>query len=165
MTLLQARFSHQTGMPAGKEMLAAVEKAKEIGAEVIFIDQDIRLTLHRVNELMPWRERVWLTFQLLLSLLPLRRGVRLEEFTEEQVVSQLLEGFKRLSPTTYRVLIDERDAFMSSRLLPLLESGKNVVCVVGAGHVPGIGRHLEEALRAWRREVWWETKVEFDSSW
>jgi pheromone shutdown-related protein TraB len=165
MSLLQTKFSHQTGMPAGKEMLVAVEKAREVGADVRFIDQDIRLTLHRVNELMPFREKCWLMFQMLLSLFPFHRGPKLEKLTEEQVVDYLLKGFKQLSPTAYRVLIEERDSYMTSELIPLLESGKKVVCVVGAGHIPGLARRLEEALKRLEAEVWWKAEVGFETGW
>lgn len=162
MGLLQTKFSRQTGMPAGEEMMVAIGKAKEVGAEIKLIDQDIRVTLDRMNELMPLRERVWLMFQMLLSILPSWKKVKLEELTEEQVVNYLIQGFRKLSPTTYRVLIEERDDYMTSKLVPLLESGKRAVCVVGAGHVPGIDRRLEEALREMKAKIWWGTKIEYE---
>ena len=136
--LLQNKFSRQTGMPAGEEMLVAIKHAREIGARIELIDRDIRLTFQRLIDLMPWRERLRLFAELLIGLLPIGKPVKLERLTDEQVVNYLLEDLKRASPTIYEVLIQERDAHMASKLAMLLSESKKVVCVVGAGHVPGI---------------------------
>lgn len=161
MTLLQEKFSNQTGMPAGNEMAVAIERAMATGAKVELIDQDIRVTMNQINETMPLSEKLMLMVQIMLSLLPTRKHVNLERLTEEQVVKDLLDGFKRLSPTSYRVLIEERNAYMASKVFPLLKSNRRVVCVVGAGHVPGMQRLLEEALRESKAEVWWEMNIGF----
>ncbi len=160
--LLQTKFSRQTGMQAGEEMLVAIDQAMRIGANIKLIDQDINVTLNRINEQMPMSERIWLMFQLFISIIPSRKKVKLENITEDQVVHNLVNEFRRLSPTTHRVLIEERDDYMSSAVLPLLTSGRRVVCVVGAGHVPGIQRRLEEALRETREKNWWASKIEFE---
>jgi pheromone shutdown-related protein TraB len=136
--LLQNKFSRQTGMPAGEEMLVAIKHAREIGARIELIDRDIGLTFQRLIDLMPWRERLRLFAELLIGLLPIGKPVKLERLTDEEIVNYLLEDLKRASPTLYEVLIQERDAYMASKLVMLLSESKKVVCVVGAGHVPGI---------------------------
>jgi len=136
--LLQNKFSRQTGMPAGEEMLVAIKHAREIGARIELIDRDIGLTFQRLIDLMPWRERLRLFAELLIGLLPIGKPVKLERLTDEQIVNYILEDLKRASPILYEVLIQERDAYMASKLAMLLSESKKVVCVVGAGHVPGI---------------------------
>jgi pheromone shutdown-related protein TraB len=136
--LLQNKFSRQTGMPAGEEMLVAIKNAREIGARIELIDRDIGLTFQRLIDLMPWRERLRLFAELLIGLMPVGSHVKLERLTDEQIVDYLLEDLKRASPIIYEVLIQERDAYMASKLLMLLSESKKVVCVVGAGHVSGI---------------------------
>ncbi len=147
--LLQRKFSRQTGMPAGEEMLVAIKHAREVGARVELIDQDIGLTLQRLTDRMPWRERFRMFGELLVGLLPIGKPVKLEQLTDEKVVSYLLEGLKRASPTSYDVLIKERDAYMASRLAMLLAEGTKVACVVGAGHVPGIFNRLKDIPESW----------------
>ena len=152
--LTQGKFSRQTGMQAGEEMLVAVNKAKEIGAQVQLIDRDIGITLQRLVSGMSMREKLRLFGNLLVSLLPVGKGVEIERITEEHMVESLLVEFKKLSPTAYDVLIDERNAYMSSRLATILLSGKKVVCVVGAGHVPGIyGRMGKLISGGWRMSI------------
>lgn len=142
--LTQGKFSKQTGMEAGEEMLVAMKKAKEIGAQVHLIDRDIGTTMQRLVGGMSFREKLRLFGNLLVSLLPVGKEVELERVTEEQMVENLLAEFRKLSPTAYEVLIRERDSHMASRLANFLLAGKKVVCVVGAGHVPGIHERMSK---------------------
>ncbi|MEM3421274.1 MAG: TraB family protein [Candidatus Hadarchaeum sp.] len=144
--LLQGKFSRQTGVAAGEEMLAAVQKAREIGAQVHLIDRDIGITLNRLVSGMPAREKLRLFGNLIVSLLPLGKGFELSRITEEQVVENLLQEFRKLSPRAYDILISERDRYMAMRLAEFLLSGKRVVCVVGAGHVLGVWKELNQLL-------------------
>lgn len=156
--LLQNKFSRQTGMPAGEEMLVAIKHAQEVGARVELIDQDISITLQRLIDLMPWRERVRLFAELLLGLLPLGKRVELERLTNDQIVAYLLQELKRASPTAYQVLIGERDAYMASKVAMILSTSTGkVACVVGAGHVPGIYERLSKGLSgSWRMSLEYE---------
>jgi len=144
--LIQNRFSRQTGVEAGEEMLVAIQKAREVGAQVQLIDRDIGITLNRLVNAMPTREKLRLFGQLFLGLLPGGKKVTLESLTDEQVVENLLTEFRGLSARAYEVLITERDQYMAVRLITLLLSGKKIVCVVGAGHVPGIYERLSRML-------------------
>ncbi|MEW6593138.1 MAG: TraB/GumN family protein [Candidatus Hadarchaeota archaeon] len=148
MYIIQSRFSKQTGMPAGTEMLEAIKAAGEVGARVELVDQEIGVTLRRLNEAVPPGEKARIFAQLLISFIPFQGRPKLSSLTEDEVVDFLLHEFKEVSPKTHEVLISERDSYMASRLLHLMNSGK-VVCVVGAGHVPGIYKLLEEAVGGW----------------
>jgi len=66
----------------------------------------------------------------------------IEEMTDTDVVSAMMEEFRRFSPGGAEALIDERDAFIAHRLVALREAGYSVVAVVGAGHREGIERYL-----------------------
>jgi pheromone shutdown protein TraB len=65
-----------------------------------------------------------------------------ESLTDTDVVSAMMEEFRRFSPGGAEALIDERDAYIAHNLLGLREAGKHVVAVVGAGHREGIERYL-----------------------
>jgi len=150
---LQTKFAHRTGMPAGEEMLIAIECAREVGAKVELIDRDINLTLQRLVERMGAREKLRLLLELLLGLLPFGGRVELEKLTEEEVVDRLLSSLKRALPDAYEVLIDERNSYMAAKIAMLLASTKGkIVCVVGAGHVSGLCRRLESK---------WQAKLEY----
>jgi len=65
-----------------------------------------------------------------------------EELTDTDVVTMMMEEFRQFSPGGAEALIDERDAFIAHRLVALREAGHDVVAVVGAGHQAGIERYL-----------------------
>ncbi|WP_254534674.1 TraB/GumN family protein [Halomarina litorea] len=67
----------------------------------------------------------------------------MSSLTDRDVVSVMMEEFRRFSPGGAEALIDERDAYIAHNLVSLRESGKHVVAVVGAGHRAGIERYLE----------------------
>ena len=69
--------------------------------------------------------------------------VEMDALTDTDVVSAMIEEFRRVSPGGATALIDERDAYIAARLAALRAQGAAVVAVVGAGHRPGIERYLE----------------------
>jgi len=66
----------------------------------------------------------------------------IDQLTDTDVVSAMMEEFRAFSPGGAEALIDERDAFIAHRLVGLREAGYHVVAVVGAGHREGIERYL-----------------------
>ncbi|MEF8821499.1 MAG: TraB/GumN family protein, partial [Halovenus sp.] len=57
----------------------------------------------------------------------------MERLTDGDVVTAMIEEFRRFSPGGAAALIDERDAFIAYRLIALRNAGHDVVAVVGAG--------------------------------
>jgi len=66
----------------------------------------------------------------------------MEQLTDTDVVTAMMEEFRRFSPGGAEALIDERDAFIAHKLVGLRQGGYDVVAVVGAGHREGIERYL-----------------------
>jgi len=67
----------------------------------------------------------------------------IEAMTDADVVTAMMEEFRRFSPGGAEALIDERDAFIAHKLVALRQSGYRVVAVVGAGHREGIEAYLD----------------------
>ncbi len=68
--------------------------------------------------------------------------LEMDELTDTDVVSAMMEEFRRFSPGGAEALIDERDAYIAHRLVALREAGYRVVAVVGAGHREGVEGYL-----------------------
>ncbi|WP_135662669.1 TraB/GumN family protein [Halorhabdus rudnickae] len=68
----------------------------------------------------------------------------IEELTDTDAVTAMMEEFRRFSPGGAEALIDERDAYIAHKLLSLREAGASVVAVVGAGHREGIEQYLKD---------------------
>jgi|Deesub1362B_J571_1020462.scaffolds.fasta_scaffold02768_5 pheromone shutdown-related protein TraB len=149
LSFLQRRLGAEVGVKPGKEMLTAIETAKQVGAEVALIDRDIRITLRRALAEMSLREKLSIAKELFLSMFISGEEIKKEigEVKKEENLESIIESLKEVSPNIYRVLVKERDAYMATKLLELEKRYGNVVAVVGAGHKPGIEhylRHTEE---------------------
>ncbi|MFC4408085.1 TraB/GumN family protein [Haloarchaeobius iranensis] len=67
----------------------------------------------------------------------------IDDLTDGDVVTAMMEEFRRFSPGGAQALIDERDAYIAHNLVALRNQGYSVVAVVGAGHREGIEGYLE----------------------
>ncbi|MFC7072422.1 TraB/GumN family protein [Halovenus rubra] len=67
----------------------------------------------------------------------------IDRLTDADVVTAMMEEFRRFSPGGAEALIDERDAYIAHKLVALREAGYDVVAIVGAGHRAGIEQYLE----------------------
>lgn len=162
LKFVQEVIGEKTGMLPGEEMLAAVQEAESVGAEIRLIDREVDETLSRLINEMPLSEKIKIGVEILLS--PFRGGmdIRLEDVTKEEVVEELISTLKSMSRTSYRVLIEERNEFMADRISEILRTkpGK-VVCVVGAGHVPGLIGMFESRFDDSLFESWSEYHIEW----
>lgn len=161
LNFFQERIGQETGMMPGEEMLAAIQKADEIGAEVSLIDRNISLTLQRLMDKMSFWEKCKLAAELLFSFLYRGDGLKYEDLNEEEVIDRLIETLRDTSESVYKVLIEERNSYMAERISRLLDSrnGK-VVCVVGAGHLRGLEEQLEIRLNE-KFQGWDEIEYEW----
>jgi pheromone shutdown protein TraB len=67
-----------------------------------------------------------------------------EDLTDGDVVTAMLEEFRRFTPGGAEALIDERDGYIAHNLHALRRQGYDVLAVVGAGHQAGIERYLDD---------------------
>lgn len=138
----QKRLGDQLGVRPGAELVAAVEAGREIGAEVLLVDRNVQITLKRTWAALGAGEKAKLVGLLFASVFA---G---DEITEEDVerlkqrehFQDALSQFAAHVPSVKAPLIDERDAFLMSRIEEA--PGEVVVGVVGAGHVAGMTRFL-----------------------
>jgi pheromone shutdown-related protein TraB len=143
LSFLQKRIGEEMGIKPGKEMLVAIDTAKEIGVDVALIDRDIKITLSRAIGGMGLMEKLRLGKELLFGLFRKGEEMDIEELKKEENLVDLLEGFKSTAPSLYRTLVTERDAYMAAKLLDLSAAHENVLAIVGAGHKRGIERFLK----------------------
>jgi len=142
LTYMQKKIGSDLGVKPGAEMLAAIEAAEEVEAKIALIDRDINLTLKRAMSAMSFMEKAKFVFGLLASLFQKDEELGdIESLKETDTLNEVMEYFKEMSPSAYKVLVDERDAFMVHRIQAIEED--HVIAVVGAGHQPGMNRYLD----------------------
>ncbi len=142
LSVFQKRLARGYGGEAGAEMLAAVDAARDIGAEVRMIDADAASLFRRLWKEMPPSEKVRLMLSAFSSLFLSRRTVERELGNFQENEDRYLEEMARQFPTMKRVLIDERNVVMAQRIDAAASQAPSVVAVVGDGHVEGIVRLL-----------------------
>lgn len=153
----QRRIAEQFGIEPGAELKAAADAAAEHSLPLQLIDRDLATTLKRSYRAVPWYKRIMLTTGLVMS------TVSSDEIDEEQI-EKLKEGdilestfteFAEQSPELYEALISERDRFMAARLRQENQhnAGKRVLVVIGAGHLEGLAKYLENDLEDPKAEV------------
>jgi len=151
LSAYQRRIAEQFGIEPGAEMRAAVTAAKQRNLPLELIDRDLATTLRRSYASVPWYKRLYLMTGLAL-------GMVSSEEIDEDAIERLKEGdileatfteFAEHSPELYESLIAERDCYMAARLRqenpydPAVEACKQVLVVIGAGHMEGMARQLQ----------------------
>lgn len=142
LSYFQRKIGEEIKVRPGEEMLAAINKAREIGADVVLIDRDIAITFKRFWEKMSFFEKLKFFYYVLRGFKDKTGNV--DEMLREDVVDLLIREFRKISPKAAEVLIDERDAIMAFNLKRALERYNNIVAVVGAGHKKGIVKWLQK---------------------
>jgi len=140
----QKRMGLQTGVKPGAELAAAAETAQNNGMSVELVDRDIRTTLLRA-----WRKTgLWKKMHVLATLLAsMFENQKIDEeelarLRQTDTLSAMLEEMGTMLPSVKTILVDERDCFMAHHIRQA--PGKKIVAVVGAAHLPGIERQLQQ---------------------
>ncbi|MGB1696905.1 MAG: TraB/GumN family protein [Thermoplasmatota archaeon] len=148
---MQARMGRETGSAPGAEMLRAIEVADEVGAEVVLIDRDVQVTLKRGFGSMGFWKKLRLFTKFITELFgEEKEATDVDAMLETDAITQMTEEFAAFAPDIKVSLIDERDEYMAAHIR---EHGDSIVAVVGAGHVPGMTRHLEANTPDRREEL------------
>jgi len=145
----QRRIAEQFGIEPGAEMRAAAEEAAKHNLPLQLIDRNVAITLRRSYDSVPWYKRLYLMTGLLL-------GVVSSEEIDEESIEKLKQGdllestfteFAKHSPELYRALIQERDEYMAAQLRSANrgEDDREVLVVIGAGHMEGMSRALADS--------------------
>ncbi|WMJ68871.1 TraB/GumN family protein [Stenotrophomonas sp. 24(2023)] len=147
----QRRLAEQLGIEPGAELKRAVGLARERGLPVHLIDREVGLTFKRASQRLGFFGRMKLV-------LGLGAGLFSSEDVGEAEIEKLKQGdmlessfgeFASESPALYETIIGERDRYMATRLreeraLQGAEPAqREVLAVVGAGHLAGLARYLE----------------------
>jgi pheromone shutdown-related protein TraB len=152
LSSFQRRLAEQVGIEPGAEMMAAHHAAEQQNKPLWLIDREVSLTLARCRKAVGfWGGVKLLTGSIL--------GTFVEDEIQPDEIEKLKQGdilqatfldFAEESPELYNALIAERDQFMAAKLRQLSaeEHKKRILAVVGAGHLQGIAKALQQNPRA-----------------
>lgn len=134
----QEEMANEYGVTAGSEMLATIDYGNRHQIPVSFIDLNAQNIFTKMLKKMTIREKFRLIFSGFGGFFISKKNVE-EELKKIQIdfdkyIIQIGEKF----PTIKKVLIDERNLYMAQQLSRANDSHKNIIAVVGDGHIPGL---------------------------
>ncbi len=138
MASYQKKLGENLGVSPGAELLAAAQTARQFNIPVSLCDRDIRVTLRRAWKSTSFFKKGYLLTSLIAGLFDSEEidEKKLEELKQQDVLTELMAEMGESLPDMKKVLIDERDIYLSEKIKST--PGNNIVAVVGAGHVNGI---------------------------
>jgi len=146
LAAIQRQLGKEYGVEPGSEMLTAIREAEKRDIPVALVDRDIAVTLKRAWRKMGFREKTRLLWEFLKVLVGFdeeeQKELDLKELMDQDIISAMMEELKDIAPSATEVLIEERDAYIAKKIKEESRKGR-VVAVVGAGHLKGIKKHLE----------------------
>ncbi len=140
----QESMAEQYGVNAGDEMLFAIQYAQSHQLPVAFIDTNAQQLFTHMWNTMPFFEKLRLMFSGVAGLFVSKKRVEEELKNYQKHYDSYLEEIGKKFPTIKRTLIDDRNEFMTQRLVELHGKHQKIVVCVGDGHVPGISKLLEQ---------------------
>lgn len=153
MASYQKKLGDQLGVKPGAELLSAARTAEAHDIPIALCDRDVRITLRRAWKSTSFFKKGYLLATLFASLFDSTEisEEKLAEMKQKDVLSDLMDEMGNTLPDVKKVLIDERDIYLSEKIKET--KGERLVAVVGAGHVAGIMRIFQEDRSAELEEI------------
>jgi pheromone shutdown-related protein TraB len=142
----QKRMGLQTGVKPGAELAAAAQTAEELGKCVQLVDREIRTTLLRAWRKAGFWKKMNLFSALLVSMFESQKldEEELARLRQTDTLTVMLDEMAEILPTVKNILVDERDTYMAHYIRQA--PGEKIVAIVGAAHIPGILKKLEQTF-------------------
>ncbi len=149
---IEKKLGEKVGVSPGSEMLTAYRIARENKIEVALIDQDIEITLKRFSKTLTWKEKWNFVVDIVKSLIFRTEVVKIDlsKVPSKEIIAKLLKQVKDRYPNVYKVIVEERNSFMASRLAQIIYRfpEKKIVAFIGAGHEKEIINLVKKYINA-----------------
>jgi len=149
----QKKLGEKLGVTPGTELLEAANTANELNLPIELCDREVRITLRRAWHSMSfWQKLKFLTGGLagIFEKQDLDEE-KLAELRSKDVLSEMMDELGKAMPVLKKVIIDERDEYLAQKMQET--KGNKIVSVVGAGHVNGIVRVIEDNREVDLKEI------------
>jgi len=135
---VEKKLGKKVGVAPGSEMKKAIKLAKKHQIKIAVIDQDIEKTLKRFSKEFSWKEKFRLVADLFKAFILRKKEIDfdLTKVPNEKIIKKLINKVKHRYPGLYKVLIEERNEYMASKLARIRAKNqdKKILAIIGAGH-------------------------------
>ncbi|MDD3177980.1 MAG: TraB domain-containing protein [Candidatus ainarchaeum sp.] len=148
----QQKMAARFGIKPGVEMMQAAVSAKNVNAKILLADRNAQFTINKLIKSLTFRDKLKLFFSGFNTKKELGKDFNVDSLLKDveskkqsETVDKILKIFLKKHKTIKRVLIDERDKYMAFQIQQVLRKDEfnKIVIVVGAGHVPGLIKNLD----------------------
>lgn len=175
LSSFQKKIGQMTGVRPGEEMLVGANLATEKDCKLVLADREVRITLARAWSRVGFFSRLWLISNLAASLLVSEdvEPEEIENLKNQDVFEEMISHLPKRYASLKQVILDERDHYLAEKIRRAARdlheertrrtardkraskkkaavsaaTRPRLMAVVGAGHLNGIGRVLENATR------------------
>lgn len=156
---MSATLTQKLGIGPGGEFRVAVAEAKKLQGCLIFLgDRSIKVTIARAVKSLSFLEKIKILYQSISCEDSKITSEEIEKFKNKDILSELFRELAGEYGGLKTVLLDERDIYLAHSIYSLAQryetslGPRDVVAVVGVGHVAGIvehwGKTTDEEVRA-----------------
>lgn len=140
------KIGEKLGVRPGAEMLEGVQQAEKLGAELVLADRDVNITLKRVWGALSLWSKLKLLGHLVMSMLYQGNieAADIEKLKSKDQLQVVMDEFAGSFPQVQKTLVDERDQYLAHKISNA--PGTRILAVVGAAHVPGIKKYLDQRV-------------------
>ena len=149
LSAFQKRMGDLTHVKPGEEMLVAIETAKQKKISISLIDRDAQITLKRAWQKAGFFGRTALMSELVGTLFVSHKPTseEIESLKQGDMIDQVFQNLPYRYNIIKKVIIDERDQYLAQKIkndIINLPKKAKMIAVVGAGHVEGIKKYLNQ---------------------
>lgn len=140
----QNRLAKQFGIKPGAEMIQGIESAKELNADLVLADRNIQTTFSRIWGKIGFKGKAMLLLSIFAGIFSKEdiSEEELEKMKSQDMIDSMLQEFTNSFPRLKEPLIDERDQYLAQKIKHA--PGEKIVAVLGAAHVPGIKKEINQ---------------------
>ena len=140
----QRKLAVNLNNKSGSEMLAAIEKSKELNTKLVLADRNIKTTFSRIWSNQNFFDKIKLLTGIISAIFD-------DEDLSEEDIAQLqdkdmlnaaLNEISQQFPKIKEVLVDERDKYLAYKIKNA--PGKNIVAVLGAAHCVNVPNYINQ---------------------
>ncbi|MFP4403679.1 MAG: TraB/GumN family protein [Candidatus Woesearchaeota archaeon] len=144
LSSFQKKTADRMGIEPGAEMIEAINISKKEKIDVELLDRDVQITLKRAWSYLYFFDKLKLIIALFSSMF-IKEEIdekKIEEMKNKNIINEMMAELAKNFPKIKQILIDERDSYITTKILD--SNAKKMVVVLGAGHMQGVIKQLNE---------------------
>jgi pheromone shutdown-related protein TraB len=144
LSSFQKKIGDKVDIEPGAEMIEAINVAKQEKLNVELLDRNIQITLKRAWSYLSFFDKTKLMVALTTSMFVTEKIDEkiIEKMKNNNIINEMMSELAKDFPKIKQILIDERDSYITTKILNT--TFKKMVVVLGAGHITGVIKQLKQ---------------------